>query len=84
MWGFSSWLCPHHTFCSYGCFVFQEFIDIAEKFMDDVEAQRMVTREAKNQIHKEHSPDTEKNAYLKVINNLKHPNTKSKQVVQHY
>lgn len=62
----------------------EEFIDIAEKFMDDVEAQRMVTREAKNQIHKEHSPETEKNAYLKVINNLKHPNTKSKQVVQHY
>lgn len=59
-------------------FVFQEFKDIAEKLMDDDEAQRRVTLEAKNQIHKEHSPETEKNAYLKVINNLKHWNTKSK------
>lgn len=59
-------------------FVFQEFKDIAEKLMDDDEAQRRVTLEAKNQIHKEHSPETEKKAYLKVINNLKHWNTKSK------
>lgn len=56
----------------------QEFKDIAEKLMDDDEAQRRVTLEAKDQILKEHSPETEKNAYLKVINNLKHRNTKSK------
>lgn len=53
-------------------FVFQEFKNIVEKFMDDDEAQRRVTREAKNQILKEHSQEIEKNAYLKVINNLKH------------
>lgn len=59
-------------------FVFQEFKTIAENLMDDDEAQSRVTLEAKNQILKEHSPETEKNAYLKVINNLKHWNTKSK------
>lgn len=59
-------------------FVFQEFKNIVEKLMDDDEAQRRVTREAKNQILKEHSQETEKNAYLKVINNLKDRNTKSK------
>lgn len=59
-------------------FVFQEFKTIAEKLMDDDEAQRRVTREAKNQILKEHSPETEKNAYLKVINNLKHTKSKHK------
>lgn len=56
----------------------QEFKTIAENLMDDDEAQSRVTLEAKNQILKEHSPETEKNAYLKVINNLKHWNTKSK------
>lgn len=59
-------------------FVFQEFKNIAEKLMDDDEAQRRVTLEAKNQILKEHSPETEKNAYLKVINNLKHTKSKHK------
>lgn len=59
-------------------FVFQEFKNIVEKLMDDDEAQRRVTLEAKNQILKEHSPETEKNAYLKVINNLKHTKSKHK------
>lgn len=59
-------------------FVFQEFKNIAENLMDDDEAQRRVTLEAKNQILKEHSPETEKNAYLKVINNLKHTKSKHK------
>lgn len=58
-------------------FVFQEFKTIAENLMDDDEAQSRVTLEAKNQIHKEHSPETEKDAYLKVINGLKDRNTKS-------
>eukprot|EP00105_Crassostrea_gigas_P010919 XP_011426370.1 PREDICTED: glycosyltransferase 1 domain-containing protein 1-like [Crassostrea gigas] len=56
----------------------QEFKDIAEKLMDDDKAQRRVTLEAKDQILKEHSPETEKNAYLKVINNLKHTKSKHK------
>lgn len=59
-------------------FVFQEFKTIAENLMDDDEAQSRVTLEAKNQILKEHSPETEKNAYLKVINNLKHTKSKHK------
>lgn len=59
-------------------FVFQEFKEIAEKLMDDDEAQRRVTLEAKDQILKEHSPETEKNAYLTVINNLKHTKSKHK------
>lgn len=55
-----------------------EFKEIAEKFMDDEEAQRKVTLEAKNQVLREHSPEMERNAYLKVINNLKQQSTHSK------
>ncbi|XP_022337586.2 glycosyltransferase 1 domain-containing protein 1-like [Crassostrea virginica] len=48
----------------------EEFKEVAETLIQNGEIQRKVTIAAKEQIQKEHLPETEREAYLKIINNL--------------
>ncbi|XP_062590821.1 glycosyltransferase 1 domain-containing protein 1-like [Saccostrea cucullata] len=50
----------------------QEFKEIANAFIKDTAVRREITQAAKAQILRDHSPKIERDAYHKLINDLKH------------
>ena len=56
--------------CFSTLYCIQEFKEVAETLIQNGDIQRKVTIAAKEQIQKEHLPETEREAYLKIINNV--------------